>query len=137
MPHHNIKFAKALRTNQTDAELKIWQALRAGRLMNHKFKRQVPITDYIVDFVCFEQKLIVEIDGGQHGQSKGDVLRDTKLLKMGFRVLRFWNNDVIQNLEGVLTVILKQLQIATPLPNPLPQGERVGERILLSYSADY
>ena len=124
MPHKNISFAKALRVNQTDAELKVWQALRAGRLMNHKFKRQVPITDYIVDFVCFEQKLIVEIDGGQHGQSKDDVLRDTKLLKMGFRVLRFWNNDVIQNLEGVLTVILKQLQIATPLPNPLPQGER-------------
>ncbi len=124
MPHNNINFAKALRTNQTDAELKIWQALRAGRLMNHKFKRQVPITDYIVDFVCFEQKLIVEIDGGQHMESSGDELRDAKLTKMGFKVLRFWNNEIFNNLQGVLTVILKQLQKATPLPNPLPQGAR-------------
>ncbi|MEQ1599404.1 MAG: DUF559 domain-containing protein [Methylotenera sp.] len=65
MPHKNIEFAKKLRANQTDAEHKIWHALRAGRLMNYKFKRQVPIGDFIVDFVCFEQKLIVEIDGGQ------------------------------------------------------------------------
>jgi very-short-patch-repair endonuclease len=120
----NIQFAKALRTNQTDAELKIWYALRAGRLMDYKFRRQVPIVEFIVDFVCFEQKLIVEIDGGQHAQSSEDVLRDAKLIKMGFRVLRFWNNDVIQNLEGVLMTILQHLQATTPLPNPLPQGER-------------
>ena len=137
MPHKNISFAKALRVNQTDAELKIWQALRAGRLMSYKFKRQVPISDCIVDFVCFEQKMIVEIDGGQHLESSEDELRDAKLTKMGFKVLRFWNNDVMQNLEGVLMVILKQLQIATPLPSPLPQGERGVNRILLSYSADY
>jgi very-short-patch-repair endonuclease len=75
LQHKNIIFAKALRTNQTDAELKIWQILRAGRLMGYKFKRQVPITDFIVDFVCFEQKLVVEIDGGQHAQNSEDVLR--------------------------------------------------------------
>ena len=124
MPQKNINFAKALRTNQTNAEHKVWYALRAGRLMNYKFKRQVPIADFIVDFVCFEQKLIVEIDGGQHAENSNDVLRDAKLIKMGFRVLRFWNNDVIQNLEGVLMTILEHLQATTPLPNPIPQGER-------------
>ena len=124
MPHKNISFAKALRVNQTDAELKIWQALRAGRLMSYKFKRQVPISDCIVDFVCFEQKMIVEIDGGQHLESSEDELRDAKLTKMGFKVLRFWNNDVMQNLDGILMTILQHLQTTTPLPNPLPQGER-------------
>jgi very-short-patch-repair endonuclease len=124
LQHKNIIFAKALRTNQTDAELKIWQILRAGRLMGYKFKRQVPIADFIVDFVCFEQKIIVEIDGGQHAQNSEDVLRDAKLIKMGFRVLRFWNNDVMNNLDGVLTVILERLQTASPLPSPLPQGAR-------------
>ncbi len=69
MPHKNIKFAKMLRANQTDAELKLWQVLRASRLMGYKFRRQVPIDDFIVDFVCFEQKLIIEIDGGQHFNS--------------------------------------------------------------------
>ena len=117
--HKNINFAKALRTNQTDAELKIWQAIRAGRLMHYKFKRQVPIAEFIVDFVCFEQKLIIEIDGGQHAENSEDLLRDAKLIKMGFRVLRFWNNDVIQNLEGVLMTILEHLQATTPLPSPL------------------
>ena len=124
LSHQNIKFAKTLRTNQTDAEHKVWYALRAGRLMHYKFKRQVPITEFIVDFVCFEQKLVVEIDGGQHAESGRDALRDAKLIKMGFRVLRFWNNDVIQHLEGVLMTILEHLQATTPLPNPLPQGER-------------
>ena len=122
--HKNIEFVKSLRTNQTDAEIKVWQALRAGRLMNYKFKRQVPIADFIVDFVCFEQKLVIEIDGGQHVDSAKDLARDSKLNKLGFRMLRFWNNEIIDNFEGVLMVILQQLQIATPLPNPLPQGER-------------
>ena len=124
MPHKNISFAKALRVNQADTELKIWQALRAGSLMNYKFKRQVPISDCIVDFVCFEQKMTVEIDGGQHLESSEDELRDAKLTKMGFKVLRFWNNDVMQNLDGILMTILQHLQTTTPLPNPLPQGER-------------
>jgi very-short-patch-repair endonuclease len=124
LPHKNIKFAKALRTNQTDAELKVWQALRASRLMNYKFKRQVPIGDFIVDFVCFEKKLMIEIDGGQHLDSKKDLARDAKLNVQGYQVLRFWNNEIIQNFDGVLSVISQHLQMATPLPNPLPQGER-------------
>ena len=122
--HKNIEFAKALRSNQTDSEIKVWQALRAARLMNYKFKRQVLLADFIVDFVCFEQKLIVEIDGGQHMNSTQDIERDIKLNAMGFKVLRFWNNEIIDNLEGVLMLILQHLQIATPLPNPLPQGAR-------------
>jgi len=126
MPHKNIHFAKALRANQTDAELKIWQALRAGCLMGFKFKRQVPIGDFIVDFVCFEQKLIVELDGGQHMDSEKDVMRDARLNAMGFRVLRFWNNEVMQNIEGVLVVILQYLQIVAPSPQPSPtRGEGV------------
>lgn len=126
LPHKNIHFAKALRTNQTDAELKVWQALRAGRLMGYKFKRQVPVGDFIVDFVCFEQKLIVELDGGQHMGSERDVIRDARLNTMGFRVLRFWNNEVMQNIEGVLVVILQYLQIVAPSPQPSPtRGEGV------------
>ena len=124
MQHKNLQFAKILRTNQTDAELKMWQALRAGRLMQFKFKRQVPIEKFIVDFVCFERRLILEIDGGQHVANEKDITRDASLDKMGFRVLRFWNNDVMQNFEGVLAIVLQNLQITTPLPGPLPQGER-------------
>ncbi len=125
MQTKNIHLAKALRTNQTDAEIKVWQALRAGRLLHYKFRRQVPIADFIVDFVCFEQKLIVEIDGGQHMNDIKDVARDAQLRALGFSVLRFWNNEIFNNLEGVLTVILERLQISAPLPSPLPQGARV------------
>ncbi len=92
--------------------------------MGYKFKRQVPLADFIVDFVCFEHKLIVEIDGGQHMNSTKDVERDIKLNSMRFSVLRFWNNEIIDNFEGVLMAILQQLQESTPLPNPLPQGAR-------------
>lgn len=124
MPHKNIKFAKMLRTNQTNEEQKIWQVLRASRLMNFKFRRQVPIDDFIVDFVCFEQKIIIEIDGGQHLDNRKDLVRDAKLKAQGYRVLRFWNNEVTKNFDGVMEIILQQLQIKTPLPSPLPQGER-------------
>lgn len=120
MSQKNIQLAKALRTNQTDAELKMWQALRAGRLLNYKFRRQVPMGDYIVDFVYFEQRLIIEVDGGQHLESQTDLARDVKLNSLGFRVLRFWNNQVFDNLEGVLAMILHHLQAHTPLP----QGAR-------------
>ena len=124
LPHKNIKLAKALRTNQTDAEMKVWQALRASRLLSYKFRRQVPIGDFIVDFVCFEKKLIVEIDGGQHLDNKSDLVRDAKLKAQDYRVLRFWNNEIIENLDGVLAVILQHLRMNSPLPSPLPQGAR-------------
>lgn len=106
----NILFAKVLRKNQTDAELKIWQAVRAGRLLGFKFRRQVPIDNFIVDFVCFEKRLVIEVDGGQHLSSQHDLDRDAKLNVFGFQVLRFWNNEVMQNFEGVLAVIVRHLQ---------------------------
>jgi very-short-patch-repair endonuclease len=119
LPHKNIKFAKMLRSNQTYEEQKLWQILRGSRLMNFKFRRQVPIDDFIVDFICFEQKLIIEIDGGQHFGSEKDVLRDAKLKALGFRVLRFWNNEITTNFDSVIAVILQQLQTKSPLPSPL------------------
>ena len=110
MPHKNINFAKLLRSNQTPQEMRVWQALRASRLKGFKFRRQVPIGVYIVDFVCFDQKLIIEIDGGQHAENAKDIVRDKELKKLGFRVLRFWNNEVDDNFDGVMWLVLRQLQ---------------------------
>ncbi len=101
-----LEKAKALRTNQTDAEQRLWYHLRAHRFMGLKFKRQKPIGRYIVDFVCMECGLIVELDGGQHAENvKYDQQRDEWLRGRGFTVLRFWNNDVMQQLESVLEQI--------------------------------
>jgi very-short-patch-repair endonuclease len=122
------EFAKRLRRNQTDAERALWFRLRDRRLAGWKFKRQVPIDRYIVDFLCADGKLIVEIDGGQHDQnSERDRDRTAALEAMGYLVLRFWNNDVIHNTEGVLETILNtvnQSRSEPPHPNPLPSGER-------------
>jgi very-short-patch-repair endonuclease len=92
VPRH---FAKAMRTNATDAERKLWPMLRGGRLNSLKFKRQVPIDGYIVDFVCFEARLIVEADGGQHSESAHDIERDRHFAQAGFRTMRFWNTDIL------------------------------------------
>ena len=109
-------FARNMRAAPTDAEVIVWRQLRAHRFAGHKFKRQQPIGSYIADFVCFEAKLIVEVDSGQHNDSAADKLRDGWLRSQGFAVLRFWNNEVSQNLEGVLTRILETL---TPSPSVL------------------
>jgi very-short-patch-repair endonuclease len=119
-----LSFAKQLRQNQTDAENLMWRELRASRLQGFKFKRQVPLDKYFADFVCFEAKLIIELDGGQHNENAHDVIRDKALREMGFTVLRFWNNDVLQNLEGVKLAIVEALSIASPHPSPLTLGER-------------
>jgi very-short-patch-repair endonuclease len=95
---------KQLRVNMTDAERKLWRVLRS-RSIGPKFRRQVPLGPYVVDFACFESKLIVEVDGGQHAGSVTDARRDRYFGERGYRILRFWNNDVLRNLEGVLTVI--------------------------------
>ena len=93
--------AKNLRKNQTDAEQVLWLQLRNRRLLNYKFRRQFPIEPYIADFVCLELKLIVELDGSQHSE-KTDRDRTLFLCKRGFKVIRFWNNDLFTNLEAVL-----------------------------------
>ena len=116
--------AKALRHDMTDAERRLWFALRAHRLDGLSFRRQAPIGRYIVDFVCHDRWLIVELDGGQHAESAKDVERDRWLASKGYRVLRFWNSDVLKNRTGVLETILATAREATPLPNPPPQGGR-------------
>lgn len=99
-------YAQQLRLQPTDAEHRIWQRLRA-RQLGWKFRRQVPLCGYIVDFCCHERRLIVELDGGQHADSAYDQERDQTLRKQGYRVLRFWNNDVLTNTDGVMEVILR------------------------------
>ncbi len=113
--------ARQLRKNATPAEQALWQALRAKRFAGWKFRRQYPIGIYIADLACAAARLIVEADGGQHG-GEYDDRRDGWLKSQGWRVLRFWNNDIATNQEGVLTAILAALE--GPLPNPSPtRGE--------------
>ena len=102
--------AQALRKNPTDAEKKLWAYLRLRQLGGYKFRRQHPIGPYIVDFLCIERKLIIEVDGGQHDDNKlYDSKRDKWLENKGFRVLRFWNNEVLTYIETVLAVIADEL----------------------------
>jgi very-short-patch-repair endonuclease len=105
-----VRIERKLRGQQTDAERKLWYELRDRRLSGFKFVRQEGIGPFIVDFVCRDKKLIVEVDGGQHAESAADVQRDTYLSSEGYRVLRFWNNDVLTNREGVLQTILDALE---------------------------
>jgi very-short-patch-repair endonuclease len=118
-------FAKKLRRNMTDAEHRLWMHLRAHRLLGEKFRRQQPIGPYIVDFVHFGARLIVEADGGQHTGSERDAVRDVWLTHQGFCVLRFWNHEILQRTDEVLESICKALRERAPSPpTPLPQGER-------------
>ena len=111
----NRDFARRLRRNMTDAESHLWQSLRNRQLLNCKFRRQQPIGRYIVDFVCFEKNLVIELDGGQHAdQIKYDSERTRWLQKEGFQVLRFWNNLMFQEFDGVIEVILKALEGEAP-----------------------
>jgi very-short-patch-repair endonuclease len=111
----SLAHAKGLRKRMTDAERRLWYLLRAHRFGDAKFKRQAPIGPYIVDFVCFGCGLIVEVDGGQHANNPNDLRRDAWLESQGFRVLRFWNNDVLRNTRGVLQVIQDAFE-ASPSP---------------------
>ncbi len=104
-----IRIARRLRANQTDAETVLWNRIRNRQIDGHKFARQVPIGRYICDFVCREKRVVIDVDGGQHNDSAEDVVRDRYLIAEGYRVLRFWNNDVLGNLEGVLTTIQTEL----------------------------
>lgn len=101
--------AKQLRKNQTEAERILWNRLRLRQIAGIKFRRQQPIESYIVDFMSFEKRLIIEMDGGQHREEqKRDHERDRILKENGFRIVRFWNNEIFENLEGVLEVIRQE-----------------------------
>ena len=119
---HLLRFAKSMRRQPTDAEAAMWKMLRGGRILGHKFKRQQPIGDYIVDFVCFERRLVIEIDGGQHSES-ADRERSRWLRAKGFAILRFWNNDVLSQPEGIFDSISRALR-DNPSPQPLSRKGR-------------
>ncbi|WP_247594576.1 DUF559 domain-containing protein [Sphingopyxis sp. PAMC25046] len=123
--------ARQMRSNPTDAERRLWSILRAGRLEGLRWRRQEIIDDrYIADFICFEHRLIVEADGGQHGENAYDAERDAYLTAQGFRILRFWNNDILANSDGVVASILDAIDSssaqmrADPTPQPLSRKGR-------------
>ncbi len=102
--------ARALRSNPTEAERALWKHLRVRQIEGHKFRRQQPLGRYIVDFVCLEKRLIVELDGGQHAeQVRSDTNRTAWLEAQGFRVMRFWNHDVLNEIEAVKEAIREAL----------------------------
>ena len=105
----------------TDAEQRLWYRLRAHRLSGASFRRQFPIGRYIVDFVCLDARVIVELDGGQHADSIKDAARDGWLRSQGFKVLRFWNNDVLSNTNGVVQTIADAVSSVSPPSLTLPR----------------
>jgi very-short-patch-repair endonuclease len=127
-----IQLGKALRRQGTPVERILWQILRNRQLAGVKFRRQQSLGTYIVDFVCYERKLIIEIDGGQHNQERIASKDDTRtkwLNSQGFQVIRFWNSDVTNNYEGVLNRVREIVGIEAPSPLiPLPSRERKMER---------
>jgi len=117
------KLQRTLRRNLTDAEQLLWQRLRGHQFNGNKFRRQHPFGDFILDFVCLEARLVIEIDGGQHMDSEHDRMRDEQLVQSGFQVMRFWNNQVLNELDSVMEAIWKTLKPHPSLPvepHPLP-----------------
>ena len=123
-----VGIPRRLRRDQTDVERKLWFRLRDRRLDGWKFRRQVPVDRFVVDFLCTDARLIVELDGGQHVERTMEDLERTRVLeRAGYLVLRFWNNDVVENIDGVLETIAATLEPqspSSPHPTPLPNGER-------------
>jgi very-short-patch-repair endonuclease len=120
--------SRRLRRNATIAEQRLWYQVRSRSLYGAKFVRQEPVGPYIVDFACREHRVIVEVDGGQHAENERDAVRDRWLHDHGYRVLRFWNNDVIENIDGVLETIASTLQegqedCGASSPSPRLRGE--------------
>ena len=123
------KHARGLRKRMTDAERLLWRHLRNRELGGWKFRRQYPVGPFIVDFICVEKNVVIEVDGGQHAEIEAlDLQRSAYLNKMGYRVLRYWNNEVLQETEAVLTAIFAILANGkqnSPSPQPSPPfGER-------------
>jgi very-short-patch-repair endonuclease len=116
--------SRSLRRSSTRAELTLWRQLRDRQLGGFKFVRQEPVGPYYPDFVCRERHLIVEVDGGQHADSVTDRERDAFLTEIGYQIIRIWNNQIFENIEGVLQMLQSELEKA-PHPVPLPAcGER-------------
>jgi len=122
LPTRTRDHARDLRQSGTDAERKLWQRLRAGQLNGLKFRRQHPIPPYIVDFCCDAKKLVVELDGSQHNDEV-DRTRTRFLESQGLKVLRYWDNEVLQQMDAVLEAILGTVENRTLTPTPLPWGE--------------
>ena len=113
----NTAKARQLRNNPTDAERVLWNILRGRQIAGYKFRRQAPIGHYIVDFVCFENRLVIEVDGGHHAESADyDAMRTAWLESEGFRVMRFWNDQVLRETDAVQEAIF--LAVQPPLPPP-------------------
>jgi very-short-patch-repair endonuclease len=104
------RLQRLLRSNMTDAEFALWKRLRGCQLNGCKFRRQHPFGDFILDFVCLESKLVIEVDGGQHNGSAQDLDRDQVLENAGYRVMRFWNNQVLNEIESVVESIWLELE---------------------------
>ena len=118
----NTARARSLRKDLTEAERALWGRLRGRQLNGHKFRRQQPVGAFIADFVCLERKLVVELDGGQHAeQAARDAERTARLESYGFHVLRFWNHDVLRDIQVVMEAIRNALLNAPPHPHPLPR----------------
>jgi very-short-patch-repair endonuclease len=112
IPRAHLARAKVFRRNLTDAESRLWGELRGNRLCGHNFRRQVPLGPYLVDFLCYRSRLIVEIDGEQHGfdaNRRSDDKRTAWLEGEGFRVVRYWNNEVLRETDAVCNAILAEL----------------------------
>ncbi len=111
--------ARALRRNATPAENQLWKYLRKTQIQKYKFTRQYPIGPYIVDFCCRTARLVIELDGGHHAtQQESDIARQQDLEDHGYRVIRFWNNEVFENIEGVMFKVVEELENNNPHPNP-------------------
>ncbi|APH71728.1 endonuclease domain-containing protein [Aquibium oceanicum] len=131
-PPSNRSRARSMRKRMTDAELKLWNEVRAHRLMGLGFRRQFPIGSYVVDFACPPKRLIVEIDGSQHGEDENarrDAVRTRFLEQDGWTVLRVWNYDVLRDIDGVCMHIVTMAGLAAPrLPGGRPSPEGEGNR---------
>jgi primosomal protein N' (replication factor Y) len=116
------EFARRLRSNMTDAEQKLWRHIRRRQVDDCRFRRQHPVGPHIVDFICLEIGLVIELDGGQHDDPDADTVRSRFLAKHRYTTLRFWNNDVLANTDAVLPAIYNAVAVAHPHPNLPPQA---------------
>ena len=123
------QFAKTMRSEPTPAEEALWKLLRDRRFAGHKFRRQVPIGEYIADFICFAARLIVEADGSQHGESATDPARDVWFVAQGFRVRRFWNHEILRERQSVMETLWADVSETNPSSGLRPPSPAGGEGV--------